>query len=569
MINQTLNNRYKITERLGKGAMGTVYRATDTQAGREVALKVISSELAIHPEMMERFKREGEALSKLKHPNIVEFLGAFEHEEHYVVVMEYIPGGNLHELINKGALSIDDANRIALELCDALIRSHYLNIVHRDLKPENVLIAEDGTPKLADFGVARLNEGTRLTRSGTQIGTPYYMAPEAWEGKSLDAQADIWSLGVVLFEMLTGQVPFGGDTGAAVMNKVLTTPPPDLKKMRAEVSPALSKIVRRMLTRDKKRRYQTMREVGVDLEREGDVKRTTWTKKPLGLDLQRASFAVLGVFIVAAVFWGIRSFVNRPQIKGESVISEFPPEVLDYGSTLTSDRDGMVSYYVPAGEFILGSDDGVAAEAPEHVIYLEAFWIDETEVTNEMYSRCVEDGVCDPPSSFSSFQRDDYYENSEYDDYPVINVNWQQADTYCSWADRRLPTEAEWEKAARGEDGNLYPWGNQPPTEGLLNFNDYFGDTTEVGIFAGGESVYGAEDMAGNVWEWTSTIFQRYPYDPDDGREELDADLPRVVRGGGWDDDDDNFFRSSFRKIYLPENALFDVGFRCAISESP
>ncbi len=265
MINQTLNKRYKVTARLGKGAMGTVYLATDSQNGKEVALKIIASDLAIEPDMLERFKREAETLSKLKHPNIVEFLDAFEYEENYVIVMEYISGGSLHDLIKTGALPIERASRIALELCDALIRSHHLNIIHRDLKPENILLTKDGTPKLADFGVARLNEGTRMTRSGTQVGTPYYMAPEAWEGKTLDTQADIWSLGVVIFEMLTGKVPFGGDTGAAVMNKVLTSTPPNIKSLRNEIPAGMVKIVSRMLTRDKKRRYQIMRQVGVDL----------------------------------------------------------------------------------------------------------------------------------------------------------------------------------------------------------------------------------------------------------------------------------------------------------------
>ena len=311
MIGQTLNNRYKITARLGKGAMGTVYRATDTQSGREVALKVISSELVVDPDMLERFKREGEALSKLKHPNIVEFLDAFQHDEHYVIVMEYVSGGSLHELIRKGPLPIDRANRIALELCDALIRSHHLNIIHRDLKPENVLLAEDGTPKLADFGVARLSEGTRMTKSGTQVGTPYYMAPEAWEGKTLEAQADIWSLGVILFEMLVGQVPFGGDTGAAVMNKVLTTQPPDLKKLRADVPTSLVKIVSRMLTRDKTRRYQTMRQVAVDLEsgqqgttpKPAKVSRTTTSSRPA---FGRYGFLLIAGILILGVFTAIR-----------------------------------------------------------------------------------------------------------------------------------------------------------------------------------------------------------------------------------------------------------------------
>ncbi len=277
MIGQKLNNRYTIIDQIGKGAMGTVYRAKDSQTGQDVALKIISSELALDPAMLERFKREGNSLRELKHINIVGFMDSFQHDEHYVIVMEYVAGGSLFELIKAGALPVERARQITLDLCDALIRSHRLNIIHRDIKPENVMIAEDGTPKLADFGVARLSEGTRITRTGAQVGTPYYMAPEAWAGKS-DAQSDIWSLGVVLFEMLTGDVPFDGDTPLVVMNKINTAQPPDLKKLRAEVSGDLVKIVSRMLTRDKKKRYQTMRELAVDLER---AQQTTAKPKPV------------------------------------------------------------------------------------------------------------------------------------------------------------------------------------------------------------------------------------------------------------------------------------------------
>lgn len=266
MIGILLNNRYKIISQLGEGGMGEVYLASDSKTGSQVAVKILARQLTANPEALERFKREGETLRQLDHPNIVKFIDAFEHDKQYIIVMEYLSGGSLHDLIKQGVLPIDRARQIALELCDALIRAHHLNITHRDIKPENVLLTSDGKPKLADFGVARLNEGTRMTRTGTQVGTPYYMAPEAWEGKQLDAQADIWSLGVMLFEMLTGQVPFGGDTGAAVMNKVLTTQAPDISKLRSNVSPGLTKVVRGMLIRDKTKRYKSMRQVAADLE---------------------------------------------------------------------------------------------------------------------------------------------------------------------------------------------------------------------------------------------------------------------------------------------------------------
>jgi peptide/nickel transport system substrate-binding protein len=268
MLGSTLNNRYRINVRLGAGAMGEVYRATDTNTNQEVAIKILARHLTFDPDMLERFRREGEALRQLRHSNIVGFVDTFQHEGQQVIVLEYVPGGSLHQLIKQGPLPIDQACRIALELCDALTRAHHLKIIHRDIKPENVLLAEDGTPKLSDFGVARLvSEGTRLTGTGTQVGTPFYMSPEAWQGQRLDGQADIWSLGVLLYEMLAGQVPFGGDTLVAVMNKVLTAPLPDLKPLRPEVPPELVKIVRKMLTRDKTKRYQTIREVGLDLER--------------------------------------------------------------------------------------------------------------------------------------------------------------------------------------------------------------------------------------------------------------------------------------------------------------
>jgi serine/threonine protein kinase len=266
-FNQKLSENYQIESRLGEGGMGEVYLASDRKTGKNVAIKVLSRQLSSRPEALERFRREAETLRKLDHPNIVKLVDAFEREGQFEIVMEYIPSGSLHDLLKRGPLPIDRARQISLELCDALIRSHHLGIVHRDLKPENVLMAEDGTPKLADFGVARLTEGSRMTRTGTKVGTPYYMSPEAWKGEVIDEQTDIWSLGVMMFEMLAGQVPFDGDSEFSVMTKVTTTLPPDLKEQRTDTPLGLVKIIERMLTREKEDRYLTMREVAADLER--------------------------------------------------------------------------------------------------------------------------------------------------------------------------------------------------------------------------------------------------------------------------------------------------------------
>ncbi len=265
VIGQTIRNRYTLTACIGSGATGTVYRAADSQTKQDVAIKVISRELTLNPATIERFRREGEVLRQLRHPNIVGFVDAFQHDEQYVIVMEYIGGGSLRGLIQQGPLPHDRTRQIALDLCDALTHAHSLNIIHRDLKPEKVLFAEDGAPKLADFGIAKLmDEASRLT--GMQVGAPYYMSPEAWEGRALDTQADIWSLGVVIYEMLTGEVPFGGATLVAVMNNALNAPLPDLKTKRADIPDRLTQIVNRMLARDKTKRYATIRQVAADLE---------------------------------------------------------------------------------------------------------------------------------------------------------------------------------------------------------------------------------------------------------------------------------------------------------------
>ena len=250
------------------------------------------------------------------------------------------------------------------------------------------------------------------------------------------------------------------------------------------------------------------------------------------------------------------------------------PTELGIGSTQVSDKDDMTMMYVPAGEFTMGNDK--YSEEPVHTVNLDAYWIDQTEVTNAMYAKCISAGVCKGPTQKTSYRRDSYYSNSQYDDYPVIYVDWNMAKAYCKWAGRRLPTEAEWEKAARGTDGRTYPWG-----EGIScdKVNDYdntnrkycVGDTTKVGSYESGKSPYGLYDMAGNVEEWVSSLYKPYPYSATDGREDLTANGHRVLRGGSWDVYDLYFsdVRSAFRNDFNPSGTFDDVGFRCVHGTSP
>ena len=236
---------------------------------------------------------------------------------------------------------------------------------------------------------------------------------------------------------------------------------------------------------------------------------------------------------------------------------------------------------IPASTFVMGSKSNYSDENPMHAVYLDEYYIDLYEVTNAEYTECVSDERCNTPSSLESLTRISYYGNPKYDDYPVINVNWNDASDYCDWAGKRLPTEAEWEKAARGTDGSTYPWGDEFDCQ-KGNFHDEtnvddslalitegcdgFVDTSLVGSFPEGASPYGVYDMAGNVWEWVSSLYQEYPYEVGTSRDEPNVYGMRVVRGGSWFISDPDRLRGAYRRSIAPGSSSRTIGLRCALS---
>ena len=260
--------RYSLGDEIGRGGMGIVRNGRDTQTGQTVAIKMIdTAELSHKPHFLERFQREGEALRQLDHPNIVKILAMDKQAEHHYLVMEYMPGGDLRQLLEKSApLPLPQILSIALGLADALTRAHQLEIIHRDLKPANILLAEDGTPRLTDFGIAHITHAPRITQSNALLGSPYYLSPEACTGEELDGRSDIWALGIILFEMVTGQLPFNGKSFPELLIAILNQPIPDIRQYQPIANPDLAALINAMLTRDRAMRIRTMRQVASQLE---------------------------------------------------------------------------------------------------------------------------------------------------------------------------------------------------------------------------------------------------------------------------------------------------------------
>jgi predicted ATPase/tetratricopeptide (TPR) repeat protein len=264
-----IGERFEIGEPLAQGGMGTVFIGTDLDTGESVAIKQLKRDLiGLDPTLIERFRREGEALSRLEHPHIIRSIAAFEENDEHYLVMEYLSGGTLRAWLKRdGRLPVHRVVAIGLDLADALARAHHLKIIHRDLKPENVLLAADGSVRLTDFGVATSGGlGARLTEAGHVPGTFAYLAPESFSDQPSDARSDIWSFGVLLFELLTGQHPFDAQTLEGTMGAILTRPTPDLERLRPDAPIALIDLIYRMLEKDRALRIPTMRLVAAELE---------------------------------------------------------------------------------------------------------------------------------------------------------------------------------------------------------------------------------------------------------------------------------------------------------------
>ena len=277
VIGRTLSH-YRVLEQIGAGGMGAVYVAEDTKLSRKVALKVLPPEMAESQERRSRFEREAKAIAALNHPNIVMIHSVEEVDGVHFITMELVRGKTLSELVTKHGLPLNTFFQIAIPLTDAVAAAHQQGITHRDLKPDNVMLSEEGRVKILDFGLAKAQRGfvsdassselatEHMTREGGILGTLNYMSPEQAEGKTVDHRSDIFSLGIVFFEMLSGQRPFGGDTAASILSSIIKDTPQAVSDLNPAIPRDLAKIVKRCLAKDPERRYQNSKDVRNELE---------------------------------------------------------------------------------------------------------------------------------------------------------------------------------------------------------------------------------------------------------------------------------------------------------------
>jgi formylglycine-generating enzyme required for sulfatase activity len=620
--------KYKIIAEVGRGGFAAVYKAVDTTLSRTVALKVLAPHLLWDPTFVQRFQREAEVAANLDHPNIVTIYEVSQIEGVYLIAMQFLAGRTLSQILEaEGLLPVSRVQAMIEQIASALDYAHARGFVHRDIKPSNIMVADDGRATLTDFGLVQAGEGTKLSTTGVVFGTPEYMSPEQAEGEKLDARSDIYSLGVVLYEMLAGRPPFVADTTPAVMYKHMHEPPP-LDELPSDLPQGVVAVVEKALAKKREARYQSAGEMAQALGEatEARVKVTpiplvepaaVAEKKPKPPTPKAAPKKAVGrvalvagglvlVCIVGIISSAICGWPSTPtpevtkRIVKETVVVEKEVEVtkvvevekevevvvtatpepaaevvekevevevtkvvevekeVEVVVTATPEPPSLGMVHVLAGEFIMGSDWD-SDEQPVHTVYLDAFYIDKTEVTNAQYRKCVEAGACEEPGC---------WDDSDFNapDQPVVCVNWYQAQDYCEWAGKQLPTEAEWEKAARGTDGRTYPWG-----EGIdCEHAHYLGcDPTMVTVPVGskpkGASPYGALDMAGNVREWVADWYDSgyYATSPESNPKGPASGDDRVVRDGSWDIGGRGV--SAAKRFSLPPDSPYaHLGFRCA-----
>ncbi|MGB1253437.1 MAG: SUMF1/EgtB/PvdO family nonheme iron enzyme [Candidatus Promineifilaceae bacterium] len=618
---EILVQRYRIVSLLGQGSAGATYRAWDVKARRDVAIKEI---LDTSAETQRLFRAEAQALGRLNHAQLPVVLDYFSVENvgQYLVTV-FIDGVDCQTLIDQyGGLTSKQIVEWLQSVCKPLIYLHEQKQFHLDIKPANIRITPAGELYLVDSGLAGM---------GVATGTSGYAAPEQQAQRRVSTQTDIYALGATLHAMATGRTP---PDALKVETGMLDLKP--AREVNPNLEPFLSIVAGRAMYMLPAGRYQTVADFQRALERpigmpkpapatDALMKRLTPrgpTRAPLGgrkflnpprrrQMQQRTIWALTAILLVLLLIggaagvltfrWGAGadeelSAETTPTIPSQVALAltdvapppslepTIPPTPTPTPEPIQDEQTGADMIYVAGGTYRMGNQDGETDEQPVHRVRLDPYFMDATEVTNGAYSLCVEAGACAPPLSPNATYHSAYYGDPDYDDYPVIFVDWEQSQQFCEWRGGRLPTEAEWEFAA-GFKATIaqklkFPWGdvmNEPNanfcdtncTDARRNveFDDEHRDTAPVASYPEGRSPLGLYDMAGNVMEWVFDWYSPKYY-------EISSDVnpmgplegeAKVLRGGSWFSDAEDLEVTS-RGLFVPAVARANLGFRCAMA---
>ncbi len=615
--------RYEIEKRIGRGGMGTVFAATDTLLGRSVALKVLDDPQADEDtSYRERLLREARLAAQVEHERIARVYDVGDHDGALFVAMEYVRGPTLRTRMGD-AMSAGESLALGVQIAEGLAALHDSGIVHRDLKPENVMFTSSGDLKLLDFGLARQQEVRREgpagagLRSGDEVtvtaavGTPGYMAPEQWTGPRVDARADVFALGVILYELLFAERPFRGPSPLDIRLSTLTTTPRFTSKACPAVIPPVRDLLGRCLAVSPGLRFAdgtellvALREalMGLDSGRfslppiapESMAPEPAARRWPLVVAIGLGALALLGGFALIR----LRARAVRPPPLGMVRIE---------GGTL---HLGKTAAEVDAMCRDLGTlceHPRIDWQAPSITRKIAPFYLDVHEVTNADMAQLLEsmrsslrvhvedDGSVrfvylasepadtghylldvHPAAGGVALSSDDHYSaRAGRENLPAVQVTWFGANFFCAAKGKRLPTEDEWEAAARGSQDRTYPWGEEMarcqdvalPNDGLVPMpatcppsEGRNAELRPVDASPQDVSPDGVHDLGGNAAEWTDTDFAEGGRDA--RAEHLTALTPRVIRGGSVGESLPA--RTSVRNRRLPTTAAVNVGFRCA-----